>query len=958
MARMSPERWRRVAALLDQALELSPAERGPFLERLCRDDAELGGEVAALLAADAAASPLLDRPLAAAALFHTRELMAASADDTLRDRRIGAYRIVRELGHGGMGAVYLAERADGQFEHQVALKIVRNGLESAELVRRFRHERQILARLEHPNIARLLDGGIADEGTPFFVMEHVEGEPVTTHCDRLHLPVSARLRLFSEICDAVAYAHRNLIVHRDLKPSNILVTADGRVKLLDFGIAKLLDASTPDSSDETRTGSYLLTPEYAAPEQVRGDSITTATDVYALGTILYELLSGRRAHQFAQRSPAELTRVVGEVVAIPPSEAVVSRVAAAEGDAVSGSGAAVSEADAVPVAEEAARKRSTDPARLQRLLRGDLDAIVMKALRKEPQHRYGSVDALQQDIARYRAGRPVAARRGTFAYLARKYVLRHRGALAAAAVVLLSLGAGLIATTRQARRAERESARARAVTEFLVDLFRASDPTESRGRSVTALQVLDSGVLRVDRELADQPELQAEMLTVLGSIYRELAALPRADTLLRRAVALRERLHGSASGSVAESLNQLGGLLLATGDYADADSVFRRALAIRERELGPRDTLVAVSLNNLAIARANLGDNDEAERLYRRALAIDRRTFGARHLQVATDLSNLGGVLRQKAEYDAADSALSAAVDLRRQLLPENDPRRADAISQLAALRNAQGRSPEAESLHREALAIRQIAYGESHPDVALSLGNLASTLGDLGRSDEALPLQEKALAIQERALGPDHNLTIATINNIAVLKYRRGDIDAAAAHMREALARWRGTLGEQHPRVLTGANNLGVVLTEQRAFREAEPLLRTALAGRRALHGDEHPEVAASLRNIGVLLHHTGRHDEAEQAFEQALATGRRVWPASHRGLAGVLLSYGDLLLDEGRAAAAEPLLREALAIRRQAFAAGTDEVAAAERAYARALLALGRKAEAAALRPGRSPD
>ena len=935
---MDQERWRRVAELLDEALELSPAERERFLGGACGGDAALRREVEALLAADAEASPLLDTPLSMAALLAA----GAGGHDggALIDARIGPYRVVRELGRGGMGAVYLAERADGQFEHRVALKLVRGGFESADLVRRFLDERQILARLEHPHIARLLDGGVTDDGIPYFVMEYVEGEPITAHCDRHRLPVDARLRLFTAVCEAVAHAHRNLVVHRDLKPSNILVTPDGQVKLLDFGIAKLLgDGAQDQDSSQTRTGVYLLTPEYAAPEQVRGEPVTTATDVYALGAVLYELLSGRRAQSFSQRSPAELARVVGEVTPPPPSQAMARR-ARREGVDVPGAGPT-----------EVAAARGIDPGRLERALRGDLDAIVMHALRKEPRQRYASVEALLADLERQRAGRPVAARHGTLAYRGRRFLRRHRVPVAAVALVVLSLLGGLVTATRQGRLAARESERAQQVTEFLIGLFRVSHPSESRGRELSARELLDSGVVRVERELADDPELQAEMLTLLGSIYRELAVLDRADTLLRRAVALRESLHGADSEALASSLNELGGLMLVTGNYDAADSVLRRSLAIRERRLGARDTVVAVSLNNLAVARSNLGDDVEAERLYRRALEIDLRVYGPEHPQVATDLSNLGNVLRRKADYDAADSVTGAAVAIRRRQLPAGDPKIADAIANLAMLRSAQGRLADAERLHREALAIRRATLGDDHPDVALSLNAVATTLTRLGRFDEALPLHQSALSLQQRVLGPEHDRAITTLNNIGVLRYRMGDVDEAAATMREALGRWRRALGENHPNVLTAQNNLGVVLTEAGQHGEAERLLRGALEARRALRGEDHPEVAASLRNLGVLLHGSGRPGEAEEAFRRALDIGRGAWPASHLSLADLLFDYGELLLDEHRPGEAEPLLREALTIRREQLGEAAAPVAEAKRTLMDALRAQGRDAEAEAL-------
>ncbi len=481
MAELTPDRWRRVAAILDEVLELPPAEQAGYLELACGGDPGLRSDVEALLAADASSGEFLEVPAAEYLTSVFGAALPGAGGGIAAGTRIGSFRVVRELAHGGMGEVYLAQRADGQFEQQVALKLVRSGMDSAEVHRRFLAERQILARLHHPHIAGLLDGGLTAEGRPWFAMEYIAGAQLKAWCDSRGMGIPERLRLFADVCEAVRYAHQSLVVHRDLKPSNILVTDDGEVKLLDFGIAKLLE-SGPDGDGRgdggaepaTRTELRALTPEYAAPEQLRGEPVTTATDVYALGAILYELLTGRRPHQFPRRSPAEIERIVCDIDPDPPR------------------------------------------------LGGELDAILLRALQKEPARRYPSAEALLEDLRRWRDGLPVRARPDSALYRVRKFVRRHRLGVVAGGALVLSLIGGLAATLHQARAKTREAAKAREVTDFVVNLFQVADPAESRGREVSAGELLARGVRRVDSALGRQPEVQEELLGVLGRIHREL----------------------------------------------------------------------------------------------------------------------------------------------------------------------------------------------------------------------------------------------------------------------------------------------------------------------------------------------------------------------------------------------------------------------------------------------------
>ncbi|MEK7330512.1 MAG: serine/threonine-protein kinase, partial [Candidatus Eisenbacteria bacterium] len=480
--------------------------RTAFLDQACDGDAELRALVEALIRADESAGAFLDRPAAELA----PELLAGEPEPApeppMAGRQIGPWRVVREVGRGGMGAVYLAERADGAFEQTVALKLIKRGLARAEILQRFLRERRILARLEHRNIARLADGGVTDDGLPWFAMEYVEGQPITDWCDEHRAGVEERLRLFRAVCDAVQYAHRNLVVHRDLKPSNIFVTADGEVKLLDFGIARLLsDEPDGDALTLTREGLRVLTPHYAAPEQLRGEAATTATDLYSLGVVLYELLSGARPFGRSATSLDQLRREVLEEEPVPPS---------------------------------GLRSEWRHP------LRGDLDNIVLTALRKEPQRRYPSVEALLADLERYREGRPVQATPPSARYRIAKFVRRNRVSVIAGAVVTLTFLVGVVATMWQAvaaalvvaslvgglavsigqtRLARREARKAEEVRSFLLRVFEVADPYHSRGQSVTARELLDQGARRIDSELKGQPALRAEMLGVLADLYLKLA---------------------------------------------------------------------------------------------------------------------------------------------------------------------------------------------------------------------------------------------------------------------------------------------------------------------------------------------------------------------------------------------------------------------------------------------------
>ncbi|HEX8136876.1 MAG TPA: serine/threonine-protein kinase [Pyrinomonadaceae bacterium] len=829
---MTPERWKRIEELFNAAVELSPPERAPFLDEACRGDVELRREVALLLAQEDNQDSLFSTLIGEAA-----GSLVSEQGDGLTGRRIGAYRITGAIGAGGMAEVYRAVRDDDQYQKQVAVKLVKRGMVSSFLLSRFRSERQILASLDHPHIARMLDGGTTEDGLPYFIMECVEGQPITDYCEANRLSVKRRLQLFRDVCAAVQHAHRNLIIHRDLKPSNILVTKEGVPKLLDFGIAKLL---APEVSPvavtvaQTETFMRLMTPDYASPEQVRGEQVTTATDVYSLGAVLFELLTGQRAHQFKKRTFAEIERVICHVETERPSLAVE-------------------------------RRKDYSP-RLRRELSGDLDNIVLMAMRKEPERRYSSVEQLSEDLRRHLEGRPVRARQDTVGYRMGKFVRRHKAAVSFA-VLLFMLSVGVAVTmTAQAARIARERDRANHVTEFLVELFEVSTPSTARGNTVTAREILDKGASRIEREMAGQPEVQATLMDTMAGVYRSLGLYDSALPLLEKALALRQQTLGAEHVEVAESMNHLARVLLHKGNAERAEALFRESLEMRRRLLGAEHARVAESMNDLGEMLRSRGRYKEAEPLHRAALEMRRKLFGAQHADVAYSLHNLAAVLDDMGRYAEAEPLYREALVLKRRLLGEDHPSVANTLNNLAlALRN-KGDDASAEPLFREAIALRRKVLGPEHPDLAVSLNNLGSLLvkkGDLAAAEQML---RESLEMKRKLLGPTHPSTAISLHNLADALETKGDCEAAEPLYKEALEVTEKTLDKNHWRMGALRSGYGACLTRLGRLREAEELLVAAYTILKAASGDKHERTQKALTRLIALYEAMNNKPEAER--------------------------------------------------------------------------------------------
>lgn len=876
---MDADRFRRIQELFFQALERPAEARAAFLDGAC-DDAEIRREVNGMLTADAGDDAFfLDEPL-----ITVGDSPRLGDEVEVAGREVGPYRLLRLLGRGGMGAVYLAERDD--LDREVALKIIRGDLADPDARRRFLFERRVLARLDHPGIARLYDAGVAEDGTPYFAMERVEGVPITDYCDRERLGLDARIRLFERVGRAVQHAHQHFIVHRDLKPSNILVTdetGEPSVKLLDFGIAKALDDAEGDDT-HTRTGRHLMTPAYAAPEQAAGEPVTAAMDVYSLGVVLFELLTGRRPYD--------------DVATTEPSRPST----------------AVTEAGTA----DTAQARSTTTDRLARRLRGDLDTICLKALHPDPERRYASAEAFVDDIRRHLDGLPVTARRDSVGYRARAFVRRHRTGVAAsvAALAVLFTVVGLYTVRLRAERAmaERETDKAETVTSFLLDLLAAAEPATAPTDTLTVRTLLARGLREIDA-LDGQPAVQAEMLGVVGTVYARLGQYDRAVDLLERSLSLRRTEFGDRSLEVADALGDLGLVQIEQGTYGIAEANLRESLARRHDLLPSNDPSIAESLNNLALALVAAGRLDEAEPLYLDAVRILETQTEATPGR-AEVYNNLGTLYQEQGRYDEAEPLHRKALAIWRATLGETHAQVTLALNELGLVRSRMGDLEESKALYEETIRRWRVLYGDDHPAIGLSLSNLGVVLDKMGDYDEAELLKTEVLERHRRFLGPNHPEVGLALGNLAVTVANRGDYARAAALHREELAIKRAALGDDHPDVALTYHNLGYVLTQQGRYTEAVASYQRAIDTWLKSLAPDHPDLGGSRFRLSEPLVALGRYDEAERELRMALRIRRDALGADHPRTAQVMSGLGEVLTKEGAFEEAERYLLQAQTI------------------------------------------
>jgi len=930
--------WQRVAEIFDLVTDALPDQRKELLDMLCADDAQLRAKVESLLRADAAGAGFeleAGSALASAVGDWNRDLEAEAVG-----QRIGAWRVLRELDRGGMGVVLLVERADGQYEQQAALKLIKRGMDSEAILARFLRERQILARLEHPHIARLLDGGIAEDGRPYFAMEYVPGEPLLDWCRDHGAKLDQRIVLFLEVCAAVQFAHSQLIVHRDIKPSNILVTPTGEAKLLDFGIAKAIGQ---DGSGTTTAfwRDRPLTPAYAAPEQIRGDPVTVATDVHGLGCVLYELLAGRRAFDISDTPTLDELQKLGTTSPRAPS--------------------LVAAADArVPA----------------KILRGDLDTIVLKALHRDPVRRYATVDALATDLSRYMQGLPISARRDNTLYRAGKFVGRHRFAVPAAVVAILALlittGISIYeaqATRAQTQQARAQATRAQATREFLVGVFDQVTPDTNKGQSITARQLLDIGEREIDKESGRPPAVKAELSALLGRLYRDIGDRPHGRDLIDRALA---QIDASGIPSDVRA-----GVLLSAAEtesedketYAASLEHAREGVGLLENSLVPDPRALAQGHVRIAYALRHTGANAEAATLLRKAIGQDSRALGDDDA-VAEEWVQLGIVLSDLRRYDESGAAFDDALRIYRKLYGTDSTHVAHALDAKGGLLTDRRDYAGAESVRREVLRIYAARLGPANHDTLVARNNLLHVLETRGKFAEALPARIELLK-QGKESAQLTSTDLANDYLAAGIDYVETSAFAEGERMfRDALGILRTKPGVHSIWYAFGLEFLGYALPWQGRYAEAEGAFRDALA----ITLEKEPETSVSacrLRDsLSWVLDLLHRYDEAlalakqvdeectaklpemsmqrptyladlsaaqlhsndiasaEVTAQNALRVARQVYPQAYYRLGVPLLALARVDLALEHAGAAEALLREALAVRSPPYAADDPRV------------------------------
>jgi serine/threonine-protein kinase len=837
MITVDPADWRAINDLFHAALERRGDDRHAFIATACNGNEALREQVERLVRAHEATGQSLDRPVVDHALQLLSEEGALSAG-----RLIGRYRLVRELGRGGMGAVYLAARADDEFQQQVAIKLIKRGMDTDAVLRHFRAERQIMAALEHPNIGRLLDGGTTADGLPYFVMEYVDGSRIDQYCDDRHLGVDGRLALFDQVCAAVSYAHQRLIIHRDIKPSNILVTRDGVPKLLDFGIAKFIDAAASADSCATALALRPMTPQYASPEQIQGLRVDALSDVYSLGVLLCELLTGQLPSATDPPMP---------------------------------SGGA-------------------DRLRARRLP-GDLNTIVGTALSRDRARRYQSVDQLSEDLHRYRDGRPIKARRDTFFYRTSKFVRRNRLAVVAGALIFASLIFGIIGTTREALRADRQAAIAQAVAEFLQDDLigqanssRQASPTTTADPNLTVRAALDRAAARIGSRFEANPAVEAAIRQTIGDAYHGLGQYAPAQVQMERALELRRRTLGIDHRDTLTTMTRLGSNYTTHGNPVKAAAVLTEVVAGWRRLNGDNHPDTLAALADLALAVRGTGNLARTVALYSDVLRVQLEVLGEAHPDTLAVMNNLAAMYHDQGKFAESEAMTARAIALKRRVLGEEHPSTLTSINQLGVNYRAQGKYTEAEPLLKTLLDARSRVLGTEHRDTLTTRHSLARVYEAAGKPELSLPLFLENLEARRRVLGREHPDTMSSLNMLAESYRRQGRFRDAEPLLEELLTIRRRRLTADHPNVLASMVALAALKREQHELAAAEQYLRDAVSGYERIRPETWQRYYAEAL-LGTTLLDLKRYEEAEPLLASAydrLTQRRATIPAEDRPL------------------------------------------------------------------------
>lgn len=847
MMTLDKKSWEEIGQIYEKLSDLSRIDREKYY---LKNDVkkEIRDELEALIEFENPSNSYfekLSQNVITPAIFEMSDLPPSSG-------KVYNYKILKKIGRGGMGSVYLAERDDDAYKRLVAVKILRRGLKNKEIIAGFRAERQILAKLNHPNITHLLDGGMTTDGRPYLVMEYVEGKPITQYCDENKLSLAKRLDLFKQICDTLAYAHQNLVIHRDLKPANILVTDDGIVKLLDFGIAKFIDDKPAITIDNKSTEKRLLTPEYASPEQIRGEQMNTSSDIYQLGLVFYKLICGFLPFTFQDKTFSETEQIILQNLPSTPS-------------------AKLAEIDNQEL-KIIADNRSTNSIALKNELKNDLDYIALMALQKEPKMRYKSILEFKEDLERYQNGYPVIPRDNSIPYKTVKYIKRNKFNIAVALLFMTMLFSFALiynfSVTEQRNFAQQEATKASQVTSFLIDMFEANDPNTAQGVDFTASELLAMGKERIEM-LEDVPEIQAELYEIIGQIYRRLGQFEEAEQLFSTALDIRMNIFDPDHHEITKMYNQFGLLYSDLGDFDQAEEILRKALEMTSDTYSTSDPVRTETMTNLAYVLRRTGDYDNAEQMYRDSYRSRVRNLGHEHPSTIENLSSIGVTLLNKGDYDGAKSILQDVLRLRLNTLGTSHPDVAMSMNSLGAVLLNIGQFEEAEGYFRESLNIRIKLYGDDHPKVALTMNNLGITLREQGFLDDAFYYMDRAFNIRKESLGENNINTAISMFTMGKLVLQMEDAESASEILNDAYEIFNTQLGSEHSFTARTMLSLGMSYLQSGDYDKGEELINRGFEDVLKIHNPNTLEAALAHRDYALYQIAVGQFSTAIEHLE-----------------------------------------------------------------------------------------